>query len=151
MLVAHDMPLVDEIDMLGTTPKRNGHPERDVQRAVVAFLRRALPAGSVVAAVPNEERGRAQTKEARARFGQARKMSGVVSGFPDLIVAIPGRVLFLELKAPKGVLSDAQRDLHPRIRALGHPVHIVRSIEDAEAAMIAEGVALSASTGRRRA
>ncbi|WP_160119899.1 VRR-NUC domain-containing protein [Rhodovarius lipocyclicus] len=148
MLVAHDMPLTDEIEMLGARPKRRA-PEMDIQKGIVAFLRRALP-HAVVAAIQNERGADGRTEGARLRYGALRKASGVVAGFPDLMVLLPQRVVFLEVKAPRGVVSESQELLHPRIRALGHPVHIVRSIEDAEAAMTAEGVRLSASTGRRR-
>lgn len=38
------------------------------------------------------------------------KAEGVVSGTPDLVFVLPeGRVGFLELKAPKGALSDNQK------------------------------------------
>lgn len=59
------------------------------------------------------------------------------AGLPDLLVAAP-RVgaRLLEVKRPKGRLSDAQRDWHARWLAAGGPaVIVVRSVEEALAAI----------------
>ena len=56
---------------------------------------------------------------------------GLLPGAPDLVVALPnGRVLWLEVKAPKGVLSDNQVLVHERLGEIGHTVYVVRSIDD---------------------
>ena len=110
-------------------------PERDLQRAIVKMVRLAYPQ-VVLAAVPNEQAGASGDASARARFGAARKASGVLTGFPDLVACLPGgRTLFLELKAPKGVTSSAQHLVHARLSEIGHPVLVIRSLDEAAAAL----------------
>lgn len=156
MLVNPALGVAKEIDRIdprewvqhNAPRKRRGSPERSAQRSVVSFLRTVLPPGSIVAAVVNEQRGAGRTAEQRARFGAARRASGVVSGFPDLICLLPaGRTVLIEMKAPRtGRLSDAQRELHARIAALGHPVAVATSIDTALAALRAAGVPLRGVT-----
>jgi hypothetical protein len=51
------------------------------------------------------------------------------------------RVVLLELKRSRGgQLSPAQRALHPRLEAAGFPVAVVRSVDEALAAVSAAGV-----------
>ena len=126
-------------------PKRKRRaPERVAQRSVVSWLRIVLPTGSIVAAVTNEDRGRAADPMSRARYGQARKAVGVTTGFPDLCILLPGpRTVFLEMKAPKtGRLSEAQIDVHARLRRLGHAVGVATSIDEARDLLRQWGVAL---------
>jgi streptogramin lyase len=59
--------------------------------------------------------GGARTKAEAGRF----RAEGVVAGIPDLVLLHKGRSYFLELKAAKGRLSPAQRDVHTRIVAAG--------------------------------
>ena len=55
-------------------------------------------------------------------------------GYFDRVIALPGgRVIFTELKKPRGgVLSAHQRARHKRYRALGVEVEIVKSSADIE-------------------
>ena len=113
-------------------PRKNAHPERDLQRAIVALLRRGYP-HIVYNAATNEAQARETDEAKRMRFGAARKASGVTSGWPDLTLALPGgRTLYLELKAPKGRVSEAQEYIHARLRSLGHQVEVVRSVEEVQ-------------------
>lgn len=119
---------------------KQGHPERDVQRTLIAYMRQVIP-GCIVAAVTNEERGRGKTEIERARFGAARKVSGVLTGQPDLIAYLSGgRTLLIEVKAPGRTLSDAQAELHQRLRALGHQVITAASVEQLRAGLLAAGI-----------
>ena len=137
-----------EVDWLGAqagkpTPKPRGTPERDLQVEQVAWLRAVLPAGSVVAAIKNEYRADAASGRARARFYAKRREEGVQDGMPDIVIALPNAaVAWVENKSPRGVLSDAQRDMHAALRALGHTVIVARTIEQTRAGLIAAGVAL---------
>lgn len=125
-------------------PVRHGNPERDVQQAVVHYLRRVLPPGSIVASIKNEEKPRSLDPKQRMAFVQKRKASGLVPGVPDLMCLIPpGRIVFIEMKAPgTGHLSPAQRDLHPRIRSIGFPVGVATSIDDARRFLAECGIEL---------
>lgn len=133
------MSYADELHRRGVAKRK--HPERDIQRGIVALVRRCYPS-VLIAAIPNEQAGASGDAEARARFGAARKASGVLSGHPDLILYLPGgRTLLLEVKAAAGRVSEAQASLHARLWDMGHPVHVVRSIEDAQAALTRTGAA----------
>jgi hypothetical protein len=155
MLVRPDLSPADEIDTLvdprewlaHNAPRRKrASPERSAQVSVVAALKRSLPPGSIVAAVKNEHAPKGLTKEQRIRFFAKRKAEGVNAGFPDLIILLPGgRTFLLEMKAPKnGRLSDAQREMHAAIRAIGHEVGVARCIDSALLALRQAGVAVRA-------
>lgn len=116
------------------------HPEEDVQREVIAFLAAVLP-HAVVFAVPNGSR---RTKGGKA----SNAVPGLLPGAPDLAVCLPyGRVLWVECKAPKGTLSDAQHALWTRLRGLGHDYCVVRSQGDVRAALAALGIVTREAKG----
>ena len=124
-------------------------PERTVQRSLLDWLRRVLPQGSIVAAVVNEQAGSSSDPMARARFGMARKASGVVSGWPDLVACIPGgRSFYVEVKAPGGVVSESQQDVHAKLRALDHTVIVADSIESCRGGLAIAGIALREAAGQ---
>ncbi|MCX7003874.1 MAG: VRR-NUC domain-containing protein [bacterium] len=54
-------------------------------------------------------------------------------GWPDLIAFGPGqRVLLIELKTARGVVSDRQKKTFDALAALGWPVHICRNARHVE-------------------
>ena len=102
-------------------------PEHLIQVAIVNRLRAEFDA--IVAAVPNGG-GRGKLEAV------ALKEEGVEPGHPDLIAyGREGRALLLEVKAPSGSLSLVQRRLIPDLRERGFPVAVVRSVDEALAAM----------------
>lgn len=121
----------------GEKAKRE-HPEEVVQRAVVEYLRATVEARGrgLVYAVPNQRGTRRPWEQ------MLLKALGIRPGIPDLEVAIAGGVTIrLELKRPNGgSLSPAQREVRDELRRLGHPWYLVRSVEDARAAMVEHGV-----------
>jgi Holliday junction resolvase len=54
------------------------------------------------------------------------------SGVPDLICIGPGGVFFIEVKTPRGVVSEIQKDVHREMRAFGAHVYVVRKVEEIE-------------------
>lgn len=112
--------------------------ESPIHRAIVAYLRLALP-DAMTHHCRNEinKRGTAIARE----LAQA-KAKGAVTGFPDLIVLpfahIP--VMFFEVKAEGGYASPEQKAVHERLTALGYRVAIVRSIDDVRERLAAWGV-----------
>lgn len=77
--------------------------------------------------IPN---GGKRSKAEAARF----KAEGVVSGVPDLCLPVARtgwHGLFVEMKAPKGVLSDAQKEWGESLLAEGYAVRVCRSSSDA--------------------
>jgi hypothetical protein len=57
------------------------------------------------------------------------------TGFPDLVAVRRGVSHFLEVKMAKGALTEAQVKLHRRMAAAGLAVHIVRTPDEALAAV----------------
>ena len=100
--------------------------EDQLQGTVVAYLRQCLPTRAIVFAVPNG--GYRNAREA-ARL----KWQGVTPGVPDLLVMIDGRTFGIELKAPKGRLSDAQKAIGDKFTANGFPWTCARSLDEVEA------------------
>lgn len=99
--------------------------EHAIQAAIVQYLRLVLPAGSLLHHSPNEEMRPAARRKA--------KELGTEPGWPDIEIMLPsGRVWFLEVKAPGKYPNAVQRELHDQLRACGHTVDVVRSIDDVE-------------------
>ena len=107
--------------------------EARIQASVVDYVRTVAP-DLVIYAVPN---GGLRTKAEAALL----KWTGVLSGVPDLALVLPGgRSAFMEIKTPKGVLSEAQRGMRMRFIRMGVPCATVRSIEDARLFLAQLGV-----------
>lgn len=85
--------------------------EENFQIGVVRFLRMA---GHFVFAVPNTRYNAIEG----ARF----KSMGQMAGVSDLILLLPKKVYFIELKNPngKGRQSPTQREFEDHVRAYGH-------------------------------
>ncbi len=112
--------------------------ERATQRAILAMCGKCFPDVFI-----HHSPGGAQLAgNDRARFKQigALKGDGFKPGFPDLTCYWNGGHLLIEVKREKGgVVSDAQKALHERLSAIGWPVSIVRSQDEAHAALCAAG------------
>ncbi len=115
---------------------RRSTPEADLQRAVVHALRFALPRGTVIHHSANEvaEPGSRGAKRQAILVGM-----GVHPGFADLMVISSGRVLFLELKSPKGRLRVEQEAFRDAVLAQGFGWALVRSLDDALTALSDHG------------
>lgn len=73
--------------------------------------------------IPN---ARKQSKAEGARW----RGLGVLAGWPDLQVVKGGRILLIELKTDKGVVSAAQTKVHKDLTDNGTEVVVVRSLEE---------------------
>ena len=128
---------------------RRGTPEADLQRAVVKALRFALPKGAIVHHCANEvtEAGPRGARRQAILVGM-----GVYPGFADLMVLCDGRVLFLELKSPRGKLSPAQVAFRDSVQAQGLSWALVRSLDDALGALADHGLTtrVAGQGGRQR-
>lgn len=78
-------------------------------------------------------------KALRAEGAEPHKLAGGAIGDPDRIVVWTqcgeARVFYLELKTPTGRLSKVQKHRHAQLMA---PVYVVRSVEEAIAALTNE-------------
>lgn len=104
--------------------------EHKIQSEAITQLRIILPAmlGSNCApvfAIPNGGNRDAAT-------GAILKREGVVAGVPDLFLPFSAGGyggLFIEVKAPGGVVSPAQKDMIQRLRGSGYAVALCRSTQ----------------------
>lgn len=112
--------------------------ERAVQRSIIKLLRVAFPKVFTFA-VPN---GAVLAGNAgqRARQMGALLGDGLVKGCPDICCLWANGSAMLEVKRPKGSrTSDEQKAIHALLGTLGIPVSIVRSPDEAHAALRAAG------------
>ncbi len=111
--------------------------ETDIESAITAYLKFALPPLAVSFHIPNEgQRG----WKSQGAF----KHAGGVAGVPDRCILWNGKAHFLECKGPKGRLSPAQEEMFVRIEDADCEVAVVRSIEDVEARLIEWGIPINA-------
>ncbi len=63
---------------------------------------------------------------------EAMKMisTGTLAGVSDLIVIIPNKVIFVEIKTKKGIQSDKQKEFENTVSKLGFKYKIIRSLND---------------------
>jgi hypothetical protein len=98
-------------------------PEEALQRQVAAYLN-AVP--DLLWWATANQRG----TRSRAEMGVLKAM-GVKAGVPDLCVLIPGgKIGFIELKAPKGRMSDSQLEFTERAKDRGALVAVCHSLEE---------------------
>lgn len=60
------------------------------------------------------------------------KQTGAMAGVSDLIVLLPSKCLFIELKAEKGIQSEVQKKFESKVNLLGFDYYLIRSIEEFE-------------------
>lgn len=122
-----------------TRDPRTYWAESRVQEQIVSFLRRSLPPYYRVISVPN---GRFQ---ADPRTIARLKREGLTPGVFDLLILRnDGWFASLEVKAGKRDLSTEQADWGDWLSSGGASAAVVRSLADAEAALVAFGVPLRA-------
>lgn len=98
--------------------KKRQHPEADLQKSVVADMRKS---GEWVVYVENEGK---RTPQQAARW---RAMGGA-KGCPDVL--LPLRRIAIEFKAPGGKLTPEQENAHEAMRAHGWEVIVARHRSD---------------------
>lgn len=104
--------------------------ESAVQQEIVVFfrnnycLKNSNPRCAIFS-VPNE---RSNVKEQMRMIA-----TGLMAGVSDIIVVMPNKVLFVEVKDSKGTQKPKQKDFQAIIEALGFEYHLVRSLDDFKA------------------
>lgn len=112
-------------------------PEDALQIACARYLDTALTQGWRWWHTPNGGSRR------KGEAGKLRAM-GVKPGVPDIIVAGPGRLIFIELKSATGRLSLEQREFKVWAEASGWAFYVCRNVDDVEIALDGAGVPLKA-------
>lgn len=106
---------------MGFSAKELRREEERVHRAIIDALEFLYPAG-ITFHIPNQRASQVM------RF--ILHKLGVRPGMPDIGVLRPhGRIGWIEVKDPViGRLTKSQKDLHPKMNALGHTVHVVDDV-----------------------
>ena len=55
---------------------------------------------------------------------------GSMAGVSDTIIMLPGHILFVEFKAPKGKQSEDQKLFEEKAKSLGFEYFIIRSLDE---------------------
>ena len=127
---------------------RRSTPEADAQRAIVQALRVALPRDAIIHHCANE----VTEPGSRSQIRQSILVGmGVHTGFAVLTVLSDGRVVFLELKSPKGRLRPDQEAFRDAALAQGFGWALVRSLDDALGALADHGFTSRVRSARRAA
>lgn len=71
--------------------------------------------------VPNDSESKEETMR--------KKATGLLSGVADLIVLLPNKCIFVEVKTPTGKQSDSQKEFEQHVQSLGFEYHLVRSLD----------------------
>lgn len=107
-------------------------PETALQRLIRQYVAAAgfhsvhVPNGAVLSGGP----------EQRARQMGSLKRDGLMPGFPDLLIYGRGqRIGHMEVKTPRGRQEDSQKAAQAWLEGLGHKYELVRSVDDAAAAL----------------
>lgn len=102
--------------------------EHEEQRDLIRWFRQSFP-GVLIFAIPN---GGKRGKREAAKL----KAEGVTAGVPDLFV--PAWDCWIEMKRQRsGRVSPEQRDMHNKLRALGHRVVVAKGSHDAQGMLLA--------------
>lgn len=72
------------------------------------------------------------SKKVKEAKGLSLKWISTVTGVPDRIVFLRGKIHLVELKTKTGVLSQRQKIMFKTFEDLGHPVAVLRSKEDVD-------------------
>ena len=113
------------------------HQEDRLHCQIAGYLKLAEPPGFFWTSIENRGEGQ--------REGARRKQRGCKAGIPDILTIYQGRVLFLEVKVPKGRLHDSQKERIPEIEQAGAGVVVVRSVDDVFHALKKAGVPVRAT------
>ncbi len=107
-------------------------PESVIQRDVRKYL---TVLGLTTVSVPNGSH-LAGDRMARIRQMAAMKADGLMPGWPDLqVLGQHAKIGFLEIKTPKGTLTQAQTNVQAMLARMGHHVAVVRSVDDTREAL----------------
>lgn len=110
--------------------------EHDIEKAITAFLRVALP-NDAVSFHTNGGGFKLSVYELSKLKG-----AGYISGVPDRCIIWKGQAYFLECKSAKGVLTQSQKEMFPRFEAAGARIAIVRSVDDVHDTLVEWGFPL---------
>jgi hypothetical protein len=100
--------------------------ESDIQKAIVQYLELM---GVYFFSINNEMAGWGKNAMHRTMHFKA---MGLRAGASDLVLVLNKKVVFLEIKTPKGRLSENQKTFKTAVEDLGHLYKVARSVQDVE-------------------
>ena len=104
-----------------------------IHAGIITYLRMEMPDCLVL----HPANGGGRDKREAAKL----KWLGVLPGIPDIIILRPGgRFCLMEVKGPKGILSEAQNAVRYHCERYEMPWALVRSVDDARAALASWGL-----------
>jgi hypothetical protein len=74
------------------------------------------------------------------RRGAILKGAGLKAGVPDILIIYRGMAYWIELKAPKGVISKVQDNTIAALFYVGSKVYLARNIDDVANALTQWGI-----------
>lgn len=98
-------------------------PENKIQQEIVQWFRANYYKKGVIFSVPNERAGGYLAMKDLL-------LTGLLSGVSDLIVVLPNKVLFVEVKNKIGRQSDKQKNFQLGVTKLNHEYHLVRNLKE---------------------
>jgi hypothetical protein len=99
-------------------------PERRLHKQVADYLDLALPQSACWWPTPNA------SKRTPAQAANMKRAKEFRPGIPDIMICYRGRLICVELKAPKGRLSPEQDAIHERLTLSGAVVCVCRSLDE---------------------
>jgi hypothetical protein len=96
-------------------------PEQDLQKAVAQYLDATLGPRVFWTAIPAGGGGGVR--------GAILKGMGYKAGTPDILIVHEGRAYWIEMKSPRGRVSDEQDLILTRLYDAGCPTGLCRSLE----------------------
>jgi len=94
-----------------------------IQQEIVKWFRANHYKKGIIFSIPNERMGGYKAMKPLLN-------TGLMGGASDLIVVLPKRVLFIEVKNSKGKQSDKQKVFESQVKELEFEYHLVRSLEE---------------------
>ena len=94
--------------------------EHDSQKSIVEYFRKEFPE-YIIFSTNNEACYKRKTY-----FTEA----GMLNGLADLVIVLPNKIIFVELKTNKGVQSKSQKEFEDKIKSLGYDYYILRSLAE---------------------
>ena len=105
--------------------------EEALHIAIADVLRLSAKPGVIWWHCPN---GGKRSRSEAARF----KRMGVLAGVSDFQISLPnGRMAFMEVKTPRGIVSEAQEAFLVGMAANGHLIVIMRNLDEATRLLVA--------------
>jgi len=98
------------------------HEEDNLQQSIVTYFRFAFPK-YLIFAVPNGG-------NRNAREGARLKKQGVLAGVSDLVIVLPNKTIFVELKVGKGKQQATQKSFQANVEMLGYEYYLIYSLDE---------------------